>query len=209
MQQVGRDCSTARLSAAKRRTVARAMGLNAALNSRGLRENRTGSRVGNKAYRSHDLTNPESPFLVRFLTDDLCASYESWRRGPRTTLRRPCVPPPLPKQGRPKRGRRSASVALDGGPGVQMARYYFHVRRGQVTVLDQEGLELASVPTSLPNRPALAPFCGVRARRMNACCYQGTLSLQCRASGFLFHCSVSPESIVGVGGVLLATSRQP
>jgi uncharacterized protein DUF6894 len=37
-----------------------------------------------------------------------------------------------------------ASVALSRRR-FDMSRYFFHLRRGQVTVLDQEGVELASI----------------------------------------------------------------
>src|SRR5215813_10621357 len=34
-------------------------------------------------------------------------------------------------------------LSLPKGRSYQMPRYYFHVRRGQMTVVDQEGIELA------------------------------------------------------------------
>jgi len=45
---------------------------------------------------------------------------------------------------RPRRERVPSSIALDGN-GSDMPRYFFHVKRGQVTVLDQQGIELAGL----------------------------------------------------------------
>src|SRR5262245_2504113 len=37
----------------------------------------------------------------------------------------------------------TALASFTKGRSYQMPRYYFHVRRGQMTVVDQEGIELA------------------------------------------------------------------